>query len=270
MSDTPIKGVGETCPCGKAFFNRVERNTGRLLLHYDICPACGFETYAPNTMAVKKAMWLTWKQEKEKMTPTIHNVFDKQLALIRSDAIRDFVTDTFQALCPNYFWYIPASVRGHHPPICRSQGGLVHHVKLAVAFADSLLDMENETEGVIHDQVIAGVLLHDMLKRGPVEDELKTWATHREANTNHGRFCADQIVGNIQVCSLSTLYPPIIRAVELHMGRWTADLTTAEKQLLKDCDVTRLVHAADYCASRALHKFLAERALDKTMGYIND
>jgi len=99
-------------------------------------------------------------------TPNVFKVFVKELLLIRDEAVRDFVTDTFQALCPDYFWYIPGSVKGHHPPMCRTRGGLVHHVKLAVAFADSLLDMENENDSLLHDQVIAGVLLHDMMKRG--------------------------------------------------------------------------------------------------------
>ncbi len=203
--------------------------------------------------------------------PDVFKVFKKELLLIQDKEIWNFVTDAFKTLCPDYFWYIPASVGGYHPLICRTRGGLVHHVKLAVAFANSLLDMEDQVEGLLHNQVIAGVLLHDMLKRGAEENELATWDTHRQANTNHGRYCADQILKKVHIASHDlSFFQPIICAVRLHMGRWTNDLTVAEKADLKDCDVTRLVHAADYCASRALHQYLAERVMDPTMEYLKN
>lgn len=199
-------------------------------------------------------------------SPTVNNVFEKELALIQNDAIKTFVQEVFGELCPQYFWYIPASQRGHHSPICRLRGGLVHHIKLAVVFADTFLDMlgidEAETR---YSQTIAAVMLHDMLKRGPTEDELETYPNHGVANRSHGRYCANQIREHMDI---AVGFDPILRAIELHMGRWTQDVTGTELVDLRYNVVVRTTHLADYAASRALHHYLAERHMDTTMEYL--
>lgn len=200
--------------------------------------------------------------------PTIFNVFKKELELVKDKTVYDFVTQAFAALCPNYFWYIPASTRGHHPPVCRVRGGLVHHVKLAVAFADTLLDMLDIEDDLTVSQTIAAVLLHDMLKRGAVENELETWETHRQANTDHGRYCADRLTRFHHDHFVSAIIHPILTAVRLHMGRWTFNVTDLELAWLHTDRVIGTTHFADYCASRALHQYLAERTMDPTMGYL--
>lgn len=276
MKDRPIPGVGKTCPCGKAMFNRVARcneSTDYLDLHYDICPTCGFETYAHNTVAANQLVYERWRM-KITESPTIQNVFAKELELIQDADIKSFVIDVFGELCPSYFWYIPASVRGHHPPVCRTRGGLVHHVKLAVAFADSFLDIHLEDD-LRTSQVITATLLHDMMKRGPTENELDTWPEHRVANRSHGRYCANRLVEYLddpQTWSpgLRVKLAPIITAIRLHMGRWTWELQPHEAQELIHNEIVRTTHLADYAASRALHQYLAERAIDPTMRYLND
>lgn len=206
------------------------------------------------------------------MQPTIFDTFPTELALITEPSIYDFVTQAFQDLCPEYFWYIPASVGGHHPPICRCRGGLVHHTKLATAFADSFIDSLGIEDDVTTSQIIAGTLLHDMMKRGAEEDELVTWPNHREANQSHGRYCAGRLheflLIKTWIPGSVPLMTPIIDAVKLHMGRWTWEIRPEELYGLKHDVVVRTVHLADYCASRALHQYLAERAMDPTMGYL--
>ena len=201
--------------------------------------------------------------------PTVQNVFAAELALIQDDDIREFVCNVFAELCPNYFWYIPASVKGHHPPVCRTAGGLVHHVKLAIAFADGFADMLSITDDMVHAQIIAAMLLHDMFKRGRTENELETWLDHRQANRDHGRYCADQIAEYLdsQQCSADK-FDPIVTAVRLHMGRWTWEVTDLELAWLETDQVVRTTHLADYAASRALHQYLAERAMDTSMEYL--
>jgi hypothetical protein len=167
--------------------------------------------------------------------PIVWNVFKKELELLQDQDIREFVVNAFGELCPQYFWYIPASVRGHHPPICRTRGGLVHHTKLAVGFADGFIDMWDIIAMLQRDQIIAGVMLHDMMKRGLTDDELDTFEDHRQAK---------------------------------HMGRWTLDVTAEELFELENNIVVRTVHLADYTASRALHQYLAERHTDESMRYV--
>ncbi len=65
MND-PRPCSGETCFCGKAMFNRIARcddTTDGLNLHYDICPSCGFETYAHNKPAVKQERYMEWRNK---------------------------------------------------------------------------------------------------------------------------------------------------------------------------------------------------------------
>ena len=201
------------------------------------------------------------------MKPNVHEVFHKELSLIEHMPIKRFVVAAFEQNCPGYFWYIPASVKGHHPTICRTVGGLVHHTKLAVAFADQFNEMtDHGPSTVINDMIIAATLLHDMMKRGRTDDELDTWNDHREALGNHGRYCARQL--EYLEDSLPGFGFCILQAVALHMGRWTADVEKWELQRLEDDEVVRGCHLADYAASRALHQILSERHNDPTMKYL--
>ena len=204
------------------------------------------------------------------MTATPAIVFEKELALIKDDVIYQFVTLALQKHCPDYFWHITASVRGHHPPICRLRGGLVHHTKLAVTFADTFLDLLGiDEDDPRYSQTIAAVLLHDLWKRGAKEDELATWPTHRIANKSHGRYAANYLSTHMHM-HIAPETEVVIRAIELHMGRWTQDVTDAELADLKHNEVVRTTHLADYAASRALHHYLAERTMDPTMRYLDE
>lgn len=198
--------------------------------------------------------------------PNIFEVFRKELELIVNDEVFQFTTSTLDRHVPGYFFYIPASVKGHHPPICRVAGGLVHHTKLATAFAKQLAEsLGIYTDMIEYSQIIAGALLHDGWKRGHTVDELETWEDHREANKDHGRFAAEQLSMIHGYCVETQ---DIIEAVKYHMGPWTSNVTDEEKIKMRSNKVIHTVHLADYMASRALHQLLAERAMDKSMEYL--
>lgn len=197
-------------------------------------------------------------------------VFEEEIGLIYNTCIREFVRQVFAQICPDYFWVIPASQRGHHPPICRTPGGLVHHVKLAVRFAESFAEMWHEQDHGNRDIVIAAVLLHDIFKRGEKEDCLYSFHSKSQACIAHGRYAANQIRRflrrdeEVRHLVSEEISEKIILGVELHMGRWTENLQEDEKQDLRHDEVIRTVHLADYAASRSLHKWLGERYLDKS------
>jgi hypothetical protein len=217
------------------------------------------------TIAAGRTETCAYFHEKPLQGTTVEIVFKKELSWFTHQPILNHVRDMFRLLCPEYFWYIPASVKGHHPPICQNRGGVVHHTKLAMRFAKEFCDMwaleMNEEEA---NSILAATLLHDMLKRGRTDNELETFHSHKEATRAHGRYCADRII------ELGCAEPwewEIARGVALHMGRWTWEITEPEKEELK-YTVVRTVHAADYAASRATARWLAERHLDETMGYL--
>jgi len=196
------------------------------------------------------------------MKPDVFKVFEKELNLVTDEEVFRFTVSAFKYHCPDYFWTIPASVRGHHPAICRTRGGLVHHTKLGVAFAKQLLDGANITcEDPRFSQVIAATLLHDMMKRGSTEDE-SDFADHKTARGLHGRYCAMILARNY---CITAILEPVIAAIRLHMGRWTKDCSQTELAILEAQDVPRIVHAADYMSSRSL---VYERYMDKTMEYL--
>lgn len=201
--------------------------------------------------------------------PTATNVFAHELNWFSLDHVRDFVLHVFGELCPQYFWYIRASQRGHHHPLMRTYGGLVHHVKLALRFARSFSEMSPYVLSELkYNQVLAAVMLHDMMKRGEVEDELQTWSNHKEAARSHGRYCADQIREHLFDGNVPFEYQPILDGIRLHMGRWTWEITQDERHELVSNYVVQQTHLADYAASRSLHKWIGERYTDESMGYL--
>jgi len=202
--------------------------------------------------------------------PTADNVFRRELNYLTLPEVREFVLHVFGEMCPQYFWYIRASQRGHHHPVCRAYGGLVHHIKLAVRFANAFSEMSlHALKEMTYNQLIAAVLLHDILKRGETKNDLDTFGSHKLASACHGRYAARKIQEHIFGDEFVPLeYQTILKAVELHMGRWTGNLTTEEESLLENDYVVRHTHLADYAASRSLHKWIGERYTDESMRYL--
>lgn len=63
--NVPIRASDERCPCGIGLFERITRcneSTDYLNLHFDICPDCGFETYAQNEMSEKVVRYHKWRR----------------------------------------------------------------------------------------------------------------------------------------------------------------------------------------------------------------
>ena len=198
-------------------------------------------------------------------------VFAKELDLIANPMVREWVRVVFDDICPDYFWTIPASQSSHHPAIARGEGGLVRHTKLAVRFAHSFMEAWPDPPETSHDEVIAAVLLHDMLKRGAVEDELQTFPDHTMARQCHGLYCADYISSHCDSSPhLRALLPAdrikrIVTAVRDHMGKWTASYNIPHGDFVvqvsqKTHVVCITTHMADYAASRHLDQWLEDIA----------
>lgn len=205
-----------------------------------------------------------------KEQPTVENVFKRELGYFTLHDVREFVCHVFGEMCPQYFWYIRASQRGHHHPLMRTYGGLVHHTKLAFRFANAFTEMHPHAMNErTYNQILAAVLMHDMMKRGADRDELVTFGNHKIAARSHGRYCAEEIKQHIFDNSVPIEWLPIVEAVKLHMGRWTHEITDEELLLLQNDPVVRYTHLADYAASRSLHKWIGERYTDESMRYLD-
>ena len=188
-------------------------------------------------------------------------VFAEELQSIQDLDVKEFVLNCFEEICPDYFWTIPCSSTGkHHPDISLGEGGLVRHVKLAVWWGETLLQMWPVLPDTAHDETIAALLLHDVLKRGDTENDLDTFETHADAISKHGIYMAKRII---------RLYPTkdqrlkrIVTAVRDHMGKWTNNFIRTTEDVIRNTKeghiVCITVHLADYCASRKVDAKMLE------------
>ena len=181
-------------------------------------------------------------------------IFQKELNQIHDPKIKQFIIDCFDKLCPDYFWTCPCSTTGkYHPQVSLGIGGLVRHVKLAVWWGIELLRAMGEEPGLkdiptLQDEVIATLLLHDLIKNGeglgPDGRPLD-----RGVTGTHGVTLAEKISDEILNQGLNNSDIRILAGIALHMGIWT----TKPYHTIDGPGVDNfieLIHLADYCASR--------------------
>ena len=170
--------------------------------------------------------------------------FAEELAYIQNKEIKEFVLDVFDKLCPDYFWTVPCSTSGkYHPQVSLGIGGLIKHTKLAVWWGIELskaLEMEQ-----YHGEMVAALLLHDLIKNGKGLD-VHGRPLERGVTGTHGVTLADMIVNKEfdNELSLETC-ERIFEGIGGHMGIWTTD-----PFYRPDTPFAKLIHLADYCASR--------------------
>lgn len=162
---------------------------------------------------------------------SITDNFKEELELIKTDSIRNFVTEFLAIHTPNNFESKAASSSGkYHPTECNSHGGLILHTKYAVRSLLILLEAEEFSQRMT-DICIAATILHDLFKYG-VNGEFE------HTIPNHGQLLAD-FIGNNYTGYNELRIAELIRT---HMGKWTEDYPIDQYQLI--------VHRADMIASR--------------------
>ena len=179
-------------------------------------------------------------------------IFQKELSLIHDKTIRDFVIECFDKLCPDYFWTCPCSTTGkYHPQVSLGVGGLVRHTKLAVWWGIELLDalerspeLKNIPAKQLWDEVIATLLLHDMVKNGKGLNT-QGYPLDRGVTGTHGVTLAAMIGDDGYDSIMPDWKKRICDGIACHMGIWTTD-----QQYRPNNEFTNLINLADYCAGR--------------------
>lgn len=191
----------------------------------------------------------------------VNDVFKNELDLIKDASVRNFVVDVIDTMAPDYFWTCPASTSGkYHPEVSLGEGGLVRHTKLAVWWGVELMRTADWGQDG-QDVIIAALLLHDLKKNG---DKLVNGRpTIKNCVNVHGTVLADQI--RMQMFPPGTCISPrinmILDGIEYHMGQWTCPNwkdSPPESRDWTGSEVSRIVHMADYCASRKVDTYTAE------------
>lgn len=186
-------------------------------------------------------------------------VFADELRMIKDDKIKQFVLDVFEKLCPDYFWTCPCSTSGkYHPQYALGKGGLIRHVKSAIWWGIELsraLEMEQ-----YHDEMVAALLLHDLIKNGKGLGPNGRPLEHGITGT-HGVMLAGKIYNDKLL--YSKLEPKhmcrILAGISHHMGIWTTAV-----QVLSQSTFSNLIHLADYCASRKVDELITILTKEKT------
>lgn len=146
-------------------------------------------------------------------------------------------------LIPEYFFIIPASSTGkYHPSYATGDGGLVRHTKAAVRMAYELFGIYKFSQHT-KDLIIMGLLLHDSLKKGEVEEKYTRF--------DHPVLAGEFIKKHEKELKLNKediefLYD----IISSHMGRFnTSDYSDVILPLPKTPE-QKFVHMCDYLASR--------------------
>ena len=177
--------------------------------------------------------------------------FAEELASIKNQEIKQFVFDVFEKLTPDYFWTVPCSTSGkYHPQVSLGVGGLIRHVKLAVWWGIELARaMELEQ---YHDEVVAALLLHDLIKNGKGLDS-NGRPLEQGVTGTHGVTLAKQIDNGFTNQLTPESRVRILDGIAGHMGIWTTDMAYRPIQ-----EFAKLIHLADYCASRKVDAEMVE------------
>ena len=178
--------------------------------------------------------------EREKLLEPILNTFE-------NEDIKEFAVELLNNL-PEYIWHVGASSTGkHHPAYSLGEGGLMRHQMAVVRFLNFFLELEQYGAGMTsreRDLMRTAALVHDGMKSGTQDDYNKSKYT----KFNHPILMADVIRSTNGLNAAERDF--IAHCIESHMGQWSFDKkTNIELPKPKD-EYQKLVHLADYLASR--------------------
>jgi hypothetical protein len=184
-----------------------------------------------------------------------HEVFTEELNQISDEKLRGFVAEFLDTTIPKYFYHVPASSSGkYHPKQDLGEGGLVRHTKAVVRVALDLLRCEQFVEDTSENRDIAIIscLLHDTFKNG-IEDSGYTVS-------EHPLLASEFFSKNLLYCHCPSFNETfrnwtISSCIESHMGIWNKDREGNEILPKPETEFQKLVHMADYIASRKYINF---------------
>ena len=179
-------------------------------------------------------------QERLNMVHPVLNTFE-------NNDIKDFAITLLDNL-PEYIWSVPASSTGkYHPQYSLGLGGLMRHQIAVVRFLNFFLELEQYREGMTsrkRDLMRVAALIHDGMKSGTQEDYTKSKYT----KFNHPILMANVIRSTDGLDIGEREF--IAHCIESHMGQWNVDKNTGVELPKPKDEYQKLVHLADYLASR--------------------
>lgn len=169
--------------------------------------------------------------------------FEREIQLIESEDLRDFVRWFFDEKVGKWFWESGASSSGkYHPIFAQGEGGLVRHTRAVALMCEELLRMSSYAymSDNYKDFARVACLLHDTCKYGEGNE------IDKNAYKEHGALAANKVA-----CAWVEFFgfqpsEMLLMAIRSHMGQWTEN-----REDRPFTTIDRLVHLADYIVSRS-------------------
>ena len=183
------------------------------------------------------------------MTEERLNLVQPVLDTFINDDIKEFTIVLLDNL-PEYIWHIGASSTGkYHPAYSLGEGGLMRHQIAVVRFLNFFFELEQYNSKLTSREMdlmrLAG-LMHDGRKSGSQEDYEKskyTKFTHPVQMAEVIRSYDGQYLNHEEI-------EMVAEAISKHMGAWNTDKKTAFVLPKPNDKFSRMLHVADYLASR--------------------
>ena len=174
--------------------------------------------------------------------------FVKAIDTIENEELRKFAHFCVGNI-PAYFWEIPASSSGkYHPVTDLGKGGLVRHSLMVYRVGLDLLTQNNITNTIFCDIVKFATLFHDCCKAG-MQNEPAPNTIHEHPTL--AVILLSELSNSFQSTEIFKLIlTKIYEAIESHMGRWTTSKYSPIELPTPETELAKLVHMADYIASR--------------------
>lgn len=189
---------------------------------------------------------MEWNEEKCKKE------FSNAINEIGDSKLREACLNMMDEI-PKYFWKIPASSSGKYHPECDlGQGGLVRHSLMVKKCALDLLltkmFVPNNNEN--RDNAIVCALFHDAFKSGETDEgDIGTVFNHPKISS---LFVVEELCKYGIPIERATI---IEEAIACHMGIWNTSKYSNCVLPLPHSDFDRLIHTADFVASRKYIKW---------------
>lgn len=175
-------------------------------------------------------------------------IFNSLLETFENEDIKNFAVECIGTI-PDYFWDVGASSTGkHHPQYALGELGLARHTCALVRILNHILNVKCFGERFSSRERdlmrIAGIM-HDTRKSGDDSDYTKSKYT----KFNHPILAANEVRSLIGFISEEEM-ELIATTIESHMGEWNTDRKSSVVLPLPANKYQKILHLADYLASR--------------------
>lgn len=175
-------------------------------------------------------------------------IFDTLLNTFENEDIKNFATECIETI-PDYFWEVGASSTGkYHPQYALGDLGLARHTCALVRFLNHILSIDcykNDFTSRERNLLRVAGIMHDSKKSGGDED----YAKNKFTKFDHPILAANEIrtiIGFIPEDEVEL----VASTIESHMGQWNTDKRSTTVLPLPENKYQKLLHLADYLASR--------------------